>query len=113
MIRTAARLALCMALGAVAAGPALAQKVRLATSMGDIVLQLDPEKAPKTAENFTQEVKAGPYEGTIFHHGIDNFMAVNRCAIHRPSMRALRTSSFLRRSFLFVTRTSLAVCIFK
>lgn len=74
MIRTAARLALCMALGAVAAGPALAQKVRLATSMGDIVLQLDPEKAPKTVENFTQYVKAGHYDGTIFHRVIDNFM---------------------------------------
>jgi peptidyl-prolyl cis-trans isomerase A (cyclophilin A) len=54
--------------------PALAQKVRLATSMGDIVVQLEPEKAPKSVDNFLQYVKAGHYDGTIFHRVIDNFM---------------------------------------
>ena len=51
-----------------------AQKVRLATSAGDIVVELDREKAPKTVDNFVQYVKAGHYDGTIFHRVIDNFM---------------------------------------
>lgn len=51
-----------------------AQKVRLATTAGDIVVELDAAKAPKTVDNFVQYVKAGHYNGTIFHRVIDNFM---------------------------------------
>lgn len=54
--------------------PALAQKVRLVTSMGDIVVELDAKKAPKSVANFLQYVKDGHYDGTIFHRVIDNFM---------------------------------------
>jgi peptidyl-prolyl cis-trans isomerase A (cyclophilin A) len=50
------------------------QKVKLATSLGDIVLQLDREKAPKSVDNFLQYVKAGHYDGTIFHRVIADFM---------------------------------------
>jgi peptidyl-prolyl cis-trans isomerase A (cyclophilin A) len=50
------------------------QKVKLATSMGDIVLELDSEKAPKSVDNFVQYVKAGHYDGTIFHRVIADFM---------------------------------------
>jgi peptidyl-prolyl cis-trans isomerase A (cyclophilin A) len=50
------------------------QKVKLATSLGDIVVELDREKAPKTVDNFIAYVKAGHYDGTIFHRVIDNFM---------------------------------------
>jgi peptidyl-prolyl cis-trans isomerase A (cyclophilin A) len=57
-----------------ASAPALAQKVRFATSAGDIVVELDAAKAPKTVANFLQYVKAGHYNGTIFHRVIDNFM---------------------------------------
>ncbi|MBA3589837.1 MAG: peptidyl-prolyl cis-trans isomerase [Methylibium sp.] len=53
---------------------ALAQKVRLATSLGDIVLQLDREKAPKTVDNFLGYVKNGHYKGTVFHRVIPTFM---------------------------------------
>jgi peptidyl-prolyl cis-trans isomerase A (cyclophilin A) len=53
---------------------AQAQKVRIATSMGDIVVELDAAKAPKTVDNFVQYVKAGHYDGTVFHRVIDNFM---------------------------------------
>jgi len=63
-----------LAIGLLAAAPAWAQKVRLATSMGDIVVQLEAEKAPKTVANFVQYVKAGHYNGTIFHRVIDGFM---------------------------------------
>ena len=54
--------------------PALAQKVRLTTSVGDIVLQLEGEKTPKTTANFLQYVRDGHYDGTIFHRVIENFM---------------------------------------
>jgi peptidyl-prolyl cis-trans isomerase A (cyclophilin A) len=54
--------------------PALAQKVKLATSEGDIVVELDAAKAPKTVDNFLQYVKAGHYDGTVFHRVINNFM---------------------------------------
>jgi peptidyl-prolyl cis-trans isomerase A (cyclophilin A) len=50
------------------------QKVRLATSLGDIVVELDREKAPQTVDNFVSYVKAGHYDGTIFHRVIENFM---------------------------------------
>jgi peptidyl-prolyl cis-trans isomerase A (cyclophilin A) len=51
-----------------------AQKVKLATSLGDIVIALDASKAPKTVDNFLQYVQAGHYDGTVFHRVIDNFM---------------------------------------
>jgi cyclophilin family peptidyl-prolyl cis-trans isomerase len=51
-----------------------APQVALKTSMGEIVLELYPEKAPKTVENFLQYVKSGHYNGTVFHRVISNFM---------------------------------------
>ena len=48
--------------------------ITLTTSMGDIVIELDSEKAPKTAANFEQYVKDGHYDGTVFHRVIDGFM---------------------------------------
>ena len=50
------------------------QKVRLATSAGDILIELDAEKAPKSVDNFLRYVKAGHYDGIIFHRVIENFM---------------------------------------
>ena len=49
-------------------------QVSIKTSMGEIVLELDQEKAPKTVANFLQYVKSGHYKGTIFHRVIDGFM---------------------------------------
>jgi len=49
-------------------------RVLLKTSMGEIVVELDQEKAPKTVENFLQYVKSGQYNGTIFHRVIPDFM---------------------------------------
>jgi peptidyl-prolyl cis-trans isomerase A (cyclophilin A) len=63
-----------VAVALAAALPVMAQKVRLATTLGDIVVELDREKAPKTVDNFMQYVKAGHYDGTVFHRVIDNFM---------------------------------------
>ena len=54
--------------------PAWADKVRLATSMGDIVIELDAQKAPKSVANFEAYVKEGHYDGTVFHRVIADFM---------------------------------------
>lgn len=53
---------------------ALAQKVRIVTSEGDVLVLLDRDKAPKTVDNFLTYVKAGHYSGTVFHRVIPNFM---------------------------------------
>jgi peptidyl-prolyl cis-trans isomerase A (cyclophilin A) len=53
---------------------AQAPKVKLDTSEGVIVLELAPDKAPKTVANFVEYVKAGHYNGTVFHRVIDGFM---------------------------------------
>ena len=48
--------------------------VKMETSMGEIVLEIDPDKAPATVANFLQYVKDGFYNGTIFHRVINGFM---------------------------------------
>lgn len=48
--------------------------VKLETTMGDIILRLDSAKAPESVANFVAYVKAGHYDGTIFHRVISNFM---------------------------------------
>jgi peptidyl-prolyl cis-trans isomerase A (cyclophilin A) len=68
LIAAGAALALC------ASGAASAQKVRFATSAGDIVVEVDAGKSPKTVANFLEYVKSGHYDGTIFHRVIENFM---------------------------------------
>lgn len=74
-LQTAARrISLGLSLALAVALPAWAQKVRIATSEGDIVLELDRAKAPKSVDNFLQYVKDGHYAGTIFHRVIDGFM---------------------------------------
>ncbi|MBT6411300.1 MAG: peptidyl-prolyl cis-trans isomerase, partial [Betaproteobacteria bacterium] len=49
-------------------------QVKLKTSMGDIVIELNEEKAPKTVENFLKYVDSEFYTGTIFHRIINGFM---------------------------------------
>jgi peptidyl-prolyl cis-trans isomerase B (cyclophilin B) len=49
-------------------------KVKLTTSMGPIVIELDDTKAPVSAQNFVKYVEAGHYDGTIFHRVMDGFM---------------------------------------
>lgn len=80
------RLLIAAVLAAAAAAPAWAQtaapttpapaapRVLLSTSEGDITLELDAMRAPRTVENFLAYVRAGHYEGTIFHRVIGNFM---------------------------------------
>jgi peptidyl-prolyl cis-trans isomerase A (cyclophilin A) len=66
--------ALALAAGLVLGLSAHAQTVKLATSAGDITIELDAAKAPRSVENFVTYVRAGHYDGTVFHRVIDNFM---------------------------------------
>lgn len=73
-------LAVCLMMGLIlGTGPrARAERshplVKLETSMGDITLELYPDKAPATVANFLEYVNAGFYNGTIFHRVINGFM---------------------------------------
>lgn len=71
-------LALCIFAAASGAQAAKAKAdepvVKLETSMGDILVQLNTRKAPITTANFIQYVKSGHYDGTIFHRVIKDFM---------------------------------------
>jgi len=76
--RAALVLAATLALSATASDASDAERnaprVRLKTSAGDIVIELAPDKAPKTVANFLQYVKDKHYDGTVFHRVIDGFM---------------------------------------
>ncbi len=68
-------LAAALAVIALAAGAqAPAPRVVFETSEGRIVVELAPQKAPKTVENFLSYVKRGHYDGTVFHRVIPGFM---------------------------------------
>lgn len=62
--------------GAAAASTAASAspQVLFKTNMGDFTIEVYPDKAPKTVENFLQYVKDKHYDGTLFHRVIDNFM---------------------------------------
>lgn len=71
------RIAAAFSLSAMLAAPVLAAdapRVLLKTSMGDITLELNPEKAPVSVDNFLKYVKKGQYNGTVFHRIINGFM---------------------------------------
>jgi cyclophilin family peptidyl-prolyl cis-trans isomerase len=70
--RAAAAVLLACAAGGTWAADA--PQVKFATTAGDIVVEVYPDKAPKTAENFLQYVRDKHYDGTVFHRVIDNFM---------------------------------------
>ncbi|MCW5604564.1 MAG: peptidylprolyl isomerase, partial [Burkholderiales bacterium] len=63
-------IALLFSTAASAANP----QVELTTNLGRITLELYPDRAPQTVENFLQYVKDGFYSGTVFHRVIGNFM---------------------------------------
>jgi len=87
MIRRVATILACMALAAGSVSTVAAQggkeaaqkvsenpKVLMKTSAGDLVIELYPDKAPKTVANFLAYVNEGFYDGTIFHRIIDGFV---------------------------------------
>ncbi len=66
-------------------------RVLMQTSMGDLVIELYPDKAPKSVANFLQYVDDGFYNGTIFHRVIDGFMI--QCGGFTPDMVKKTTRS--------------------
>ena len=50
------------------------QRVKLHTNHGDITIEVDASKAPRSAANFLEYVKSGHYDGTVFHRVINGFM---------------------------------------
>jgi peptidyl-prolyl cis-trans isomerase B (cyclophilin B) len=72
MVLVSCVMALALASGAEAAAKSV--RVKLTTTMGDIIVELYPDKAPATVDNFLQYVKDGFYKGTVFHRVIDGFM---------------------------------------
>jgi peptidyl-prolyl cis-trans isomerase A (cyclophilin A) len=73
MTRRLAALTLSLMLSGVALAEE-APKVKFVTTAGDFVVEVYPDKAPKTVENFLQYVKDKHYDGTIFHRVIPTFM---------------------------------------
>ena len=59
--------------------------VKLTTTLGEITLELDAEKAPETVKNFLAYVEAGHYNNTVFHRVIDGFMI--QCGGFEPGMK--------------------------
>jgi peptidyl-prolyl cis-trans isomerase A (cyclophilin A) len=73
-VRGLSALALCTTLGLSQAVAQTAPRVKFITSMGEFVVEVYPDKAPKTVDNFLQYVRDKHYDGTVFHRVISNFM---------------------------------------
>ncbi len=74
MVRTLFLALLAMLPGALALAADDAPRVRVTTSMGAFVIELDPKRAPLTVENFLGYVRDGHYSGTLFHRVVANFV---------------------------------------
>ncbi|MDD5462770.1 MAG: peptidylprolyl isomerase [Methylococcales bacterium] len=89
-------------------------KVKLTTSLGEVIIQLDTEKAPVSSANFLAYVNEGFYNGTIFHRIIPDFMAqgggfdtgFNQKAVHAPIKNEANNGLTNRRGTLAMARTN-------
>jgi len=72
-------------------------QVKLTTSQGPIVLQLDKEKAPVSAQNFASYVDSGHYNGTVFHRVMDGFMiqggGFTKDMVQKPTQPAIKNEA--------------------
>jgi len=106
----ASLLALCST-GAVTAAE---ERVLMKTSLGEIELLLDADKAPATVENFMRYVDEGFYDGTVFHRVISGFMIqgggftpdLARKATHAPVTNEARNGLKNERGTIAMARTS-------
>ena len=89
-------------------------KVKLTTNLGEIIIQLDAEKAPVSSANFLTYVNEGFYNGTIFHRVIPDFMAqgggfdtsFNQKAVHAPIINEADNGLKNTRGTLAMARTN-------
>jgi len=94
--------------------PETQTKVKLTTTLGDIVIQLNAEKAPISSQNFLTYVNEGFYNGTIFHRVIKGFMAqgggfdtsFNQKAVHAPIKNEANNGLSNKRGTLAMARTN-------
>ncbi|HHH39629.1 MAG TPA: peptidyl-prolyl cis-trans isomerase [Sedimenticola sp.] len=101
-------------LGLVAMATATPVRVLMKTSMGDIELELYPDKAPKTVENFLRYVDEGFYNGTVFHRVINGFMIqgggftpdLQKKQTHAPVVNEAKNGLKNRRGTIAMARTS-------
>lgn len=89
-------------------------KVKLTTSLGEIIIQLNPEKAPISSANFLTYVNEGFYNGTIFHRVIPGFMAqgggfdtdFNQKPVHDPIKNEADNGLTNKRGSIAMARTN-------
>jgi peptidyl-prolyl cis-trans isomerase B (cyclophilin B) len=89
-------------------------KVKLTTTLGEIIIQLNAAKAPVSSANFLTYVNEGFYNGTIFHRVIPDFMAqgggfdtsFNQKAVHAPIKNEADNGLTNRRGTLTMARTN-------
>ena len=89
-------------------------KVKLTTTLGEIIIQLNTEKAPVSSANFLTYVNEGFYNGTIFHRIIPGFMAqgggfdtsFNQKAVHAPIKNEANNGLANRRGTIAMARTN-------
>jgi peptidyl-prolyl cis-trans isomerase B (cyclophilin B) len=89
-------------------------KVKLTTSLGEIIIQLNPEKAPISSANFLTYVNEGFYNSTIFHRIIPDFMAqgggfdtdFNQKEVHTPIKNEANNGLANKRGTLAMARTN-------
>jgi len=74
LVRGLSLLAICTTLFGHTAHAQTAPRVKFTTNMGEFVVEVYPDKAPKTVDNFLQYVRDKHYDGTVFHRVISNFM---------------------------------------
>ncbi len=94
--------------------PAATLKVKLQTTKGDIIIELDESKAPVTVKNFLTYAQEGYYDGTIFHRVISGFMIqgggftkdMNRKKPHRPIVNECKNGLKNDRGTISMARTS-------
>ncbi len=88
--------------------------IAIETSLGKIVIELDAENTPKTADNFIRYVEEGFYDGTIFHRVIDGFMiqgggfkpGLSQKAAHQAIKNEADKAGKNKRGTLAMARTS-------
>lgn len=89
-------------------------KVKLTTNLGEIIIQLNTEKAPLSSANFLRYVNEGFYNGTIFHRVIPDFMAqgggfdtnFNQKTVHAPINNEANNGLLNTRGTLAMARTN-------
>ncbi|MDD1636121.1 MAG: peptidyl-prolyl cis-trans isomerase B (cyclophilin B) [Methylococcaceae bacterium NSP1-1] len=89
-------------------------KVKLTTTLGEIIIQLNTEKAPVSSANFLTYVNEGFYNGTIFHRIIPGFMAqgggfdtsFNQKAVHAPIKNEANNGLANSRGTIAMARTN-------